>query len=239
MAATYHLVMASILLSLMVLGFSQTFFLRPWVQTYEVAEYVLWHGAAMTAWFAWYWWQAWLVAGRRVWLHRRSGVVGVGIGLVAFASAVAVDFAMVVRGRRAGRDIAAEVAHYADVVWSNLAPLLVFFGFFSAALLLRRRSAAHGRLMLLGSIALLDPALARIGVLPSVELFGRDLNTLVFGIGMMVLLPLSLAVRDFYRDRRLHPATGFGVPALWLLMFLLRTVVPHTWAGQALILWFA
>ena len=71
---------------LVLLGFSRTFFLRPWIETYPVHVSVLWHGVAVTAWFVWYPMQSLLVARREVALHRRLGWGGAAIGTAAASS---------------------------------------------------------------------------------------------------------------------------------------------------------
>ena len=236
---TFSVGLSVVLLALVVLGFARTFFLRPWFDTYDVQAAVLWHGAAMTLWFVWLPLQAGLVARRDVALHRRLGWLGAAAGALAVLSALAVNFAMVVRGRRSGRDIEAEIDRWSDVIWTNLAPALVFALCFSAAIALRRRRDAHGRLLLIGSIALVDPALARVGLLPDRPVFGVDLDTLVFTRMVPLLLVLALLVRDLRSRGRVHGATGLGVALLWAGLPLLRSWVPTTRFGHWLVLVFA
>ncbi len=60
------------------------------------------------------------------------------------------------------------------------------------------------------------PALSRMWVLPSIEVFGGiELNTLVFYYGGMAALPLALVIHDVATTRRLHPVTLLGIPALF------------------------
>lgn len=234
--ATFPLVFALTLFALMALGFARSFFLRPWFDTYDVATYVLWHGVAMTAWFAWLVLQTALVAmGRSRW-HRAAGWWGVGVGVLAVVSAAAVNWAMVVRARRAGRDVRGALDTWADVLWSNGAPLIVFAALFLAAVALRRRPLAHAPLMLLASVAMLDPALARIGVLPATEIAGRTLDQWVFPIGMMILLPALVLAWDRRRLRRFQFTTLAGTAAVWFAIPALRWIGTTT-LGQTVVGW--
>ena len=232
----FALVIALVLCGLVGLGFYRSFFLRPWFDTYDVRPYVLWHGVAMTAWFFWLVMQTRLIATGRLRRHRTMGWIGVGIGLLAIVSAAAVNWAMLVRAQHAGRDVRAQLATWSDVLWSNAAPLLVFTALFVAAILLRRKRRAHSSLMLLGSVAMLDPALARVGLLPAVEIGGRSLDQWVFPIGMMALLPLLVVIWDWRRSGRPHPATVLGALAVWFAIPALRWI-GTTPAGQTVLAW--
>jgi hypothetical protein len=59
----------------------------------------------------------------------------------------------------------------AQVVWGNLFGIAVFAGMLIAAVLLRRNPQAHKRLMVLGSIAIVGPAIARVSRWP---IFGGE-----------------------------------------------------------------
>lgn len=235
---SFPLLFSIVLLGLTGLGFAKTFFLRLWFETYPVEVYVLWHGAAMTAWFVWLVVQTLLVAADRRRWHRTMGWVGVAIGCLAVVSAAGVNWAMLFRARRAGREVRSELANWADVLWSNAAPLAVFSVLFVAAVFSRRFPVAHARLMLLSSVAMLDPALARIGLLPTVELAGRTLDGWVFGLVVPAALPLMVLVWDWKRLRRVHPATLAGSLAVWAGIPFLRWFGAHTVWGHAVVAWF-
>lgn len=235
---TFPLGLSITLLLLVLLGFSKSFFLRPWFDTYEVHSYVLWHGGAMTAWFVWLVMQSWWIASQRTAHHRRMGLIGVAIAGVAVASAAWVNFAMLLRARRAGRDIQADLLSWADVLWSNFAPILIFSILFVGAVALRRRREVHGRLVLFASIALVDPALARVSIMPDIEILGSTLNTIVFPLGMMAALPLAVLVWDWRRDSKIHIATWCGLLAVWGLIPAIRVFVPSSAIGQLLFSWF-
>ncbi len=233
----FHLAMAVAMMALMVLGFARTFFLRPFFDTYEVPRYVLFHGIPMTLWFVAYVIQSALAARGQAHLHRRFGVIGAAVGLAAILSSALVALGMVTRLRVAGRDIESEVARVADVVWTNMSSICVFAGFFGLALALRRRRDFHSRLMVLATIGLLGPALARAWVIPSFEVWpGMNVNTLVFYYGARVALLLALVVHDWATARRLHLVTWTGIPVLFGSLAWIQKVMPTTDLGQWVIL---
>ena len=96
------------------------------------------------------------VATARVATHRRLGVAGAALAVVM----VIVGTAMTVDAMRRGVD---PVGVGPRVWWlgNTLPPILLFAGFVGAALALRRRAAAHKRLMLLATMNLAGPALVQ------------------------------------------------------------------------------
>jgi hypothetical protein len=97
------------------------------------------------------------------------------------------------------------VGFLSGVVWANLGAALTFAVLGWAGILLRRRTAVHKRLMLLATISILGPALARLARL---AIFGGEDGPFV----PMVLLALLIAVviHDAITMKRIHPATILG-----------------------------
>jgi len=98
--------------------------------------------------------------------------------------------------------------------------MVTFAALIGTGLGLRRNPQAHKRLMLIGSIAILIPAVARW---PGVIQAGGPLA--VFGITDLFLAPL--VAWDLTTRRRLHPATLWGGLGL-VLSELLRLVLSQT-----------
>jgi hypothetical protein len=94
-------------------------------------------------------------------------------------------------------------------VWTDLASLLIFSTFVATAFYWRRRSDVHKRLMLIASMAILGPAVARIvTLLAPPQALGIAIQTL-----LLVGLPLTVVLHDLWATRRVHPATIGGVTA--------------------------
>ncbi len=84
----------------------------------------------------------------------------------------------------------------------ELVTIAVFATLVGVALWKRRRSAVHKRLMLLATVSILTPAIARIPVI-------EDGGLPVF-VGFTILAVLLCIGVDTWRNRRLHPAFGWG-----------------------------
>ena len=89
-----------------------------------------------------------------------------------------------------------------NLVLANIASMCAFAILITSAVLLRGRPEAHKRLMLIASITIIGPALARISRwLP----FDGP-----FVLAVMVLLLAALVVHDLRTTKRVHPATLIG-----------------------------
>lgn len=97
----------------------------------------------------------------------------------------------------------------ASVAWGNFASIVIFALLVGTALIKRKQPVWHKRLMLLASLAILAPALARISRLPG--LGGEDG---LFIPMVFLLLLLSVAVHDFRTLRKPHPASMIGLASI-------------------------
>jgi hypothetical protein len=79
----------------------------------------------------------------------------------------------------------------------------------SVGIAFRRRPAVHKRAMLLAFIAMVGPALPRIGRLP---VFG-DAGFVVL-VATQLLLLGALVAHDLFADRRIHLVTACGSAAI-------------------------
>lgn len=82
---------------------------------------------------------------------------------------------------------------------------MAFAVFLSAAIALRRNSDAHKRLLLLASIAFVQPAIARLFFLS-----GVGVNPLTGALIVALLFLLPLAAHDLVTRRTLHSTTLIG-----------------------------
>jgi FtsH-binding integral membrane protein len=174
----------------LILGFLPSYFHRSAELPSLTPLYQL-HGALFTAWIALLVAQTALVAGRRTDIHRTLGVAGAVLAAVVFVVGVAVSVETL---RREG-----EVKFFAI----PLGDIIVFGALVSAAVVQRRRSETHKRLMLLATMSLLGAAVARI--LHQVGMGGTP--NLFFGTDVFVL---ALVLYDLASRGRVHPATLWG-----------------------------
>jgi hypothetical protein len=203
----FYLAMSGVILALVLIGFAPTLYLRAFFEVRPVPVRLLVHGAALTAWFVWLFMQALMIGSGRTHVHRRLGIAGVVLGPVVVFGGLLATLGIAARIAENGLDLSADASvlgigvsgvslarFAAQVLWQNFGSLTAFALLLSAAMLLRGRAQAHKRLMLLASIALLGPALARIARWPG---FGGH---------------------DLVANRRLHPATSIGGLALVSIM---------------------
>lgn len=153
--------MALLLLGTVVLGFTRTLFLRPWFperMARAASETIfLWHGAACTAWIVLLTVQVWLVSQRSVSWHRQLGWLGVvTLGAMAVTGWMAARTAALRPGGFIGVPLPPE--HFVIVPWSDLGLFVVLT---SLGIMARRRPAAHKRLLMLGTLPMIDAAIVR------------------------------------------------------------------------------
>jgi hypothetical protein len=225
----YFQAMSLLLLTLVFVGFSRTLFLRPLFHVPPMAAgYLYVHGAVLTSWFVLFAAQTSLIAAHRTDLHRRLGIAG---GILA-AAVFGIAFVTVLglpghfKAGRLSTEGSLNFAQISGSVWTDLAALALFAAFVGAALWLRRRADVHRRLMLLGSLSIVVPAVARVIKVLSVPP--------MIGIAILVALPLSLLVHDWLNLHRVHRATAWGVISLYVGYFG-SAWVSTTSMGHALI----
>jgi hypothetical protein len=180
-------------------GFARTFYLRGLFESPALSGLLVLHGTIMTLWLALFILQVSLVGAGRTDLHRRLGVSGA----VLFALVLGVGFATAIAGARRGASPAPEVPPLAFMA-IPMVDLVVFALLVGTALWKRRKPATHKRLMLLGTLAILAPGIARIPV----GFIQKGGLPVVFGLTIVAVL-VAVAV-DTVRQRRLHPACGWG-----------------------------
>lgn len=195
-------------------GFAPTFYLRPAFQSDSLPTVFAIHGTVFTAWIVLLVVQTALISARRTAVHRKLGVAGGGLA----ALMLIVGYMAAVTAARRG------------FVTPGLPPPLVFFAIplfdlivfpllVGAALYYRRTPAAHKRLMLLSTIAILTAAVARLpGVLPS--------GPLMF-FGLTNILVVAMLVYDWVTLGRVHSATIWG-SLLFVLSQPLRIFISGT-----------
>ena len=182
-------------------GFSFTFLtrvvesLRPWI--------LYAHVGTATAWLVLLVTQAWLARSRKLALHRRLGgygfVLGVAAAVSAFAASLILRHEDVLFHGSGSR--AARIAFLAV----PLNGVIAFSILLACAYVWRHKSDMHRRCMLMAAAVLTLPAVARIPVIGKGE-FWSYVPTLS--------LLLLLCAADLWRNKRLHRAYLFGVPAL-------------------------
>ena len=191
----FFLYMSLGFLAVALIGFSTTLFLPLARGTFVAPPIVYAHGVLLFAWLVFLIAQAALIRVRTVALHRRLGWLGAFLGIAIVISGVALSLHVTRRDLAAGRG---------DVVLGEfvggLITFLIFGSLIAAAIVLRRNSESHKRLLLLATIWVLAPAWLRFRhFFPAVE------NPMVvFSIIADSLIVVAIA-RDLLAYKRVHP----------------------------------
>jgi hypothetical protein len=232
----FYLGSAALLLLVVLVGFSPTFYLRAAFGARELSWRVLVHGLILTAWFLAFALQAALVAGRRTALHRALGWAGAAIGLaVIISGGMATPYRMAELAAQ-GR-LEPLMATAPIIVWSNTASIVAFAILLAAAIVLRRRPETHKRLMLLASISIIQPAFARLFRWP---VFGAPgMEAVWLAVAASFVLVGVLIVYDLLSRGSIHPATVAGAAVFGGLklggVFLLAPSRLGPWLVRAMV----
>lgn len=117
------------------------------------------HGIIFVGWMALLVTQVLLAAGGRVDLHRKVGRLGIVYGCIVVAMGIVVGPAASVIHIRAGEWTRDQGAGF---LLTTFGDMLLFGGFFGAAVAYRRRPETHKRLMVAATVALLFAAVGRM-----------------------------------------------------------------------------
>ncbi|MEX2178961.1 MAG: hypothetical protein WD801_09645 [Gemmatimonadaceae bacterium] len=180
------------------------------------------HAVVFSGWMALLLTQVILAANRRIDLHRRVGRFGIGYGVVVLFMGLVASFVAPAEHVRAGRWTLDEAASFLIL---PLGDMLLFAGFFGAAVAYRRTPETHKRLIVLATIAVLFAPAARAGSPSLVAIVG------------IWLLPLALAAgHDAWTRGRVHVTYVLGTVILLIGLARLSLMDGEPWlrAGRAM-----
>jgi len=180
-------------LAIVFAGFAPTFYLKGLFAAPELTTLKIVHGLVMSAWYALFLVQVRLVAAGNTVTHRKLGILGVVLAVVV----VAVGLGTGIASARSGVTPLPELPPLAFLIMP-VAEMVVFATLFAAAIAMRKRSAWHKRFMLVASIAMIAPALARM---PAI----RDGGPPAF-FALIDMAIIGCIAYDWMKNRRLHPA---------------------------------
>ena len=185
-------------LGLVFWGFARSYYLKLLFGSPELPVRLHIHGAVMTSWVVLFFIQTFLVARRRIDLHRRLGAFG---SVIAVLVVVVGSLATLHAAAREVRGHTAQASLQVTILGLELVQMALFAGLVGAAIFWRRRAGVHKRLMLLGTCCMLPSAFSRIPL-------GFDGNFAI--LAMFDLFVAACILIDTLRNRRLHPAFAWG-----------------------------
>lgn len=194
----FFFVMACVMSAIIVAGFATN--LAMGRSTFAVPAIYHIHAAVFFGWVALYLAQNFFVASDRMTLHRRLGwlsvlwvplMVGMGVTI------------MLTSMRRTGGPFFFDQNEF---LISNVLMLALFAGFVVAAVMQRRNTGWHRRLMFMGMTILTGPGLGRLLPMPLMMPHAWRIMTLV-----TLVFPVIMMIADQRRNGRIHPAWLWGI----------------------------
>ena len=192
--------LAASIVILVFVGFSRTYYLHSLFKTPNLSMFLHVHGAVMTGWIALFAVQTFLVATNHTRIHRLLGIFG-----AAYAPLVVIIgcTATIIAARREVLAHSQFVSSFLTVLALELTQMLLFALLVASGVWMRNRPGYHKRLMLLATFCILPNPIVRLFVWMG---FGSNVIILFFWSSLVT----AVVLLDSTRNRRLHPAFGFG-----------------------------
>ena len=177
------------------------------------------HGIVTTCWFLLLVVQAGLLKLRSVKRHRQIGIAGwwlIGaVFVTGLPAAIGLGARLVEAGLQDNSDL------YTADHWAQIARDSLLFALFAsvaiAGLIYRKRIEVHKRFLLLASVVLTTPGLARLSQFKIFQWVPEPLGFL----GSFAILLLLPALRDRFVGGQIHPILKWGGPLVFLTVFVL------------------
>lgn len=199
----FFLSMVVALVAIVFVGFSSTFYLAGLYHAHLASPILYVHGTLNSLWMILLLVEALLASSKKLALHRTLGTAGMALVALMFITGVLVT--------------ADQARRHAFLGWAGMSEEIFAmieicnFGVLAgAAFLVRRHPAAHKRLILLATIAMMPGAFARFPV----ELLQTNTLVLAFCVGLL-LIPMW--IYDLWSTHRIHPTTG--AVGIWLFAY--------------------
>lgn len=221
----FYASMAVAMLLTVLVGFAPTFYLRSAFGAAPSTPLVQLHGILFSAWMLLFLTQTVLIAQGKANVHRRLGIGGAMLAVALLVVGVMTAIASAKRGHAPG---GVDPLRFLAIPMTTIS---VFAATVAAAIHLRRRSEYHKRLMLVATIGILTPAIARM-LLHS----GMGASAPPVGLALTDLFFVPCLIVDRLRYGRIHPAFLWGIGAL-VVSQIGRVWVMHTDAWMVIANW--
>lgn len=190
--------MSLVILGVVFYGFAQSYFLAGMVRAKLPNVLVHIHGALFVSWIFLLVVQNALVAVRKIRWHIALGVMGLILPPLMIVFGVLTVFDSI---RRNGTGLPPELLLVGD-----FEELALFTGIVAWAMFVRRNAVAHKRLMILGTMAIMGPAINRWPFPDAIRLPAT--------IAVTLGLPLLVVAYDVWSLRRVHRTTMIATAAI-------------------------
>ncbi|MGY6523081.1 MAG: hypothetical protein ACXIUD_15215 [Mongoliitalea sp.] len=231
----FYLILTIILLLFVLIGFTRTFYLRPFLEQPERWQldrlptvYVI-HGIILTAWFLLLVIQSALVNTRKVAIHKKLGYAMSVLAVLVVITSIQAVLDSTPRSIRMGLlnpENMDEMKDQSFPLFLDLLSLVVFTIAISIALVFRKNPLLHRTAVLIGSMAFMVVALVR-----ATFLVFPDSDILLSAI-LFFLLPILLMVHDWILFKRFPVYAFVGLISLVLMVVLTFVIYSCDWGYQ-------
>ncbi len=194
---SFYTVMAAAIVLTVFIGFAPSFYLRGMFEAKPLSPLLILHGILFTSWILLFLVQVRLVAAQRTDIHRKLGVAAAMLAVVMPVVGAVAAITSAKNGFTPTNGPPPLV-----FLMIPLADMILFSTLTALGLYFRRRNDIHKRLMLLATLAILTPAIARVW-------FIKPLGIPAFLL-LTDLFIVSSIVADRVRNGRFHPAFVWG-----------------------------
>ena len=223
--------LALMIAAIVFVGFSRSFYgtfladaAHPWIIHVHAAVYVGWLALLIA--------QTVLAARGDIATHRRVGKFGIAYGALVWVLGLIVSIAMPVINVHSGQWPMERGEQFLAI---PLGDMVLFGGFFSAAIAYRRKPEIHKRLIILAAVAVMFAAVGRAFTNAAVLL--GDPAAPLGGVSARLVLwysPVIVAIaHDLVTRRRIHPVYWIGVVAMTVAFLRLPYSQTAHWHGIA------
>jgi hypothetical protein len=223
--------LALMIAAIVFVGFSRSFYgtffadaAHPWIIHVHAAVYVGWLALLIA--------QTVLAARGDIATHRRVGKFGIAYGALVWALGLVVVVAMPVLNVHSGQWPMERGEQFLAI---PLGDMVLFGGFFGAAIAYRRKPEIHKRFIILAAVAVMFAAVGR--ALTNVAVLLGDPEAPLGGVPARLALwysPVIVAMAyDLMTRRRIHPVYWIGVAAMAVVFLRLPYSQTAHWHGIA------
>lgn len=206
----FYLLVTFALVAFVVVAFSKTYYLKVFSGLPPLTALLHLHVAVFTTWLGLFIAQAWLVAAHRVDLHRKLGILSAVFAGLVFVVGVLSVFQTAISNHVSPSGL--KPPQFTIIGFTSIG---LFGAFIALGVAFRRKPALHRRFMILGFIASLSPASARILRLLDVQDYRDSLIPLCAAVFIGACM-----VHDWRKHRVVHPVYAVGglvIVASWPL----------------------
>jgi hypothetical protein len=217
------------IIAIVAAGFSPSFYgtfvqgaAHPWIIHVHAAVYVGWLLLLLA--------QAVLAARGQIAAHRKVGNFGIAYGALVWVLGLIVAVAMPVINVHTGAWPTERAESFLAV---PLGDMVLFGGFFGAAVAYRGRPEIHKRLIVLAAVAVMFAAVGRAATAAGALLGDPDTFGRVPRLALWYSPVLVAMAHDLVTKRRIHPVYWIGVAAMTVAFLRIPFAQTEQWRSMA------